>query len=109
MAKICAVVLNSVSRDARVLKEAETLMGAGHDVSLIGVADNNFPLLHEATPNGLNIYRIKYAQVRKASGLFYRIAFSALLLLLLFVSLTIFGDLSITKIFEIIVSEEIKI
>lgn len=103
MAKICAVVLNPVSRDARVLKEAETLMGAGHDVSVLGVADANFPLLHEVTPSGLNIHRVKFGHVKRASGFFYRIAYSALLLLLLLVvkSSNIFEDLSIEDVVTI--------
>jgi glycosyltransferase involved in cell wall biosynthesis len=66
MAKICAVVLNSVSRDARVLKEAESLVAEGHEVSIVGIADKNFPAPREFTPAGVQIYRVKLASVRAA-------------------------------------------
>ena len=37
--KIAKVVLNSVSHDARVIKEAQSLSEAGFDVSIIGIED----------------------------------------------------------------------
>ncbi|MBM3336323.1 MAG: hypothetical protein FJY60_01295, partial [Betaproteobacteria bacterium] len=85
MAKICAVVLNSVSRDARVLKEAESLVAAGHQVSIVGIVDKNFPAASEVTPAGVQIYRVTLANVRSgiASLLKACCAFAALPVLLL--------------------------
>lgn len=40
MKRIAAIVLNSVSHDARVLKEADTLSAAGYEVSIFGIQDN---------------------------------------------------------------------
>jgi glycosyltransferase involved in cell wall biosynthesis len=49
MAKIVSVVLNSVSRDARVVKQARSLLAASHDVWVIGIADSNFTSSFEHT------------------------------------------------------------
>lgn len=38
MARVAAVVLNSVTRDARVIREAQTLRDAGHQVMLFGIS-----------------------------------------------------------------------
>jgi glycosyltransferase involved in cell wall biosynthesis len=58
MANICAIVLNSVSRDARVLKEAASLQAAGHTVTIIGLTDKQFNAQHEQLANGVTIKRV---------------------------------------------------
>lgn len=58
MGRICAVVLNSVSRDARVLKQAATLAEAGHQVMVIGVADAHHRELQTVLDNGVAITRV---------------------------------------------------
>lgn len=66
MAIICAVVMNSVTRDARVLKEAESLAAAGHDVTIVGVVDKKFGTPYEELPSGVRIVRVHLAHVRTA-------------------------------------------
>jgi len=58
MAKICAIVLNSVTRDARVVKEAATLVQAGHDVTVVGVMDRDIRQPQEQLANGVQIVRV---------------------------------------------------
>ena len=57
MHKVCKVVFNSVSHDARVLKEAKAVKESGFDVTIIGIQDanNNTPI--EITENGIVIRR----------------------------------------------------
>jgi glycosyltransferase involved in cell wall biosynthesis len=59
MARICAVVGNSVSRDARVLKEAATLAAAGHEVYVVGVTDNDHAVPFETLGNGVRVLRLE--------------------------------------------------
>lgn len=58
--KVCKVVINSVSHDARVLKEAEAVRDAGFDVTIIGIQDanNNIPI--QILENGVVIRRIAW-------------------------------------------------
>ena len=42
MSKICMLVTNSVRKDPRVRKEALTAFNAGHDVTVIGIKDQNY-------------------------------------------------------------------
>ena len=42
MAKICMLVTNSVRKDPRVRKEAMSAISAGHDVTVIGIKDQNY-------------------------------------------------------------------
>lgn len=58
MATVAAIVLNTVTRDARVLKEADTLAGAGHLVTIIGLADRNNPAEEERRASGVRIVRV---------------------------------------------------
>ncbi len=55
--KVCKVVINSVSSDARVLKEAEAIREAGYEVVIIGIQDAliNSPI--EILENGIVIRR----------------------------------------------------
>lgn len=58
MARICAFVFNPAIRDARVIKEANSLTAAGHHVTIIGLADNNFPEERVALETGVEILRV---------------------------------------------------
>lgn len=55
--KVCKVVINSVSHDARVLKEAEAIREAGFEVVILGIQDanNNIPI--QIMDNGVVIRR----------------------------------------------------
>ena len=50
-------MLNTVSRDPRVLKESASLRAAGHDVTIIGVADGTVPAGDETLEDGTHIWR----------------------------------------------------
>ena len=50
--KIAMIVYNTVSHDARVLKEAESLAGAGYQVRIFGIQNNNNLDDFETTPSG---------------------------------------------------------
>ncbi len=51
MSKICMLVTNSVRKDPRVRKEALTAYNAGHDVTVIGIKDQNYdPAFIEEVP-----------------------------------------------------------
>ena len=58
--KVCKVVINSVSHDARVLKEAEAVREAGFDVVIVGIQDanNNIPI--QVLDNGVVIRRVAW-------------------------------------------------
>lgn len=58
--KIAAVVFNSVQHDARVIKEAESLRQAGHDVVIFGVQDNLLTARQMQTPNGVAIRLVRW-------------------------------------------------
>lgn len=58
--KVCKVVFNSVSHDARVLKEAEAVRDLGHEVVIIGIQDavNRRPI--DLMDNGIAIRRVAW-------------------------------------------------
>jgi len=66
--KIASIVLNSVRHDARVIKEAESLAGAGHEVRIFGIQDNNVATPQATTPGGVHIslaaWRTGYLRLR---------------------------------------------
>jgi len=55
--KIAMLVLNPISRDARVRKEARDLSREGHEVFVIGITSNEFDLPNEKM-DGFDIIRI---------------------------------------------------
>ncbi len=55
--KVLSIVNNNVVRDARVQKEARSLMEAGHEVTIVGVQDRSYLPLNEAI-NGIPVVRI---------------------------------------------------
>ncbi len=54
--RVCMFVYNNCTNDARVLKEARTLLAAGHDVTVVAVLDVTTTL--EEDRDGLRIVRI---------------------------------------------------
>lgn len=58
VARVCAIVYNSITRDSRVLKQAASLAEAGHDVTIIGLADREYWESGERLDNGVTLIRI---------------------------------------------------
>lgn len=56
--KICMFVKNSFEYDARVTKEAKTLIGAGHDVTVVAIHVPGATAEREVTPDGINVVRV---------------------------------------------------
>ncbi len=56
--KICMFVKNSFEYDARVTKEAKTLIAAGHDVSVVAIHVPKKTAQREVTPDGINVIRV---------------------------------------------------
>ena len=68
MAKICSIVFNSISRDARVLKEAHSLQKAGHAVTVLGLTDRNNLIRKETLTTGVTLLRLDIAAAQKLVG-----------------------------------------
>ena len=58
--KICMVVCNDLTTDNRVLREAQTLQAAGHDVSLVGMIKDGPEKRSEILPDGVRLYRVDW-------------------------------------------------
>lgn len=56
--RVAALVLNSVSHDARVLKEADSLADAGFDVHIIGIQDKRSGDALTRRSEGVSIHRV---------------------------------------------------
>jgi glycosyltransferase involved in cell wall biosynthesis len=56
--KICMFVKNSFEYDARVTKEAKTLIAAGHDVTVVAIHVPKKTAQQETTPDGINVIRV---------------------------------------------------
>ncbi|MDJ0925530.1 MAG: glycosyltransferase family 4 protein [Acidimicrobiia bacterium] len=56
--KICMFVKNSFEYDARVTKEATTLIEAGHDVTVVAIHVPNKTAETETTPDGIRVVRV---------------------------------------------------
>lgn len=63
MACICAFVFNTVVRDSRVLKEADSLTAAGHEVIIIGLTDRDHPETELVLDNGVKVQRVSSADI----------------------------------------------
>lgn len=77
--KVCKVVFNSVSHDARVLKEAQAVRELGHEVVIVGIQDANNRRPIDMMDNGVTILRVAWtsAAVRPV-GWVYALAAVAL-------------------------------
>jgi glycosyltransferase involved in cell wall biosynthesis len=56
--KICMFVKNSFEYDARVTKEAKTLIGAGHDVTVVAIHVPQKTAAEEVTADGIHVIRV---------------------------------------------------
>ncbi len=56
--KICMFVKNSFEYDARVTKEAKTLIEAGHDVTVVAIHVPEKTAERETTADGINVIRV---------------------------------------------------
>ena len=88
--KVAAIVLNSVSHDARVLKEASSLAEVGYQVTLIGIRDKKCAEPKTFVGDNVTIYRmdlnslIASLKIRATCALL-----SALLVIVLLISFTL--------------------
>jgi len=57
-ARVCMIVYNSVSHDARVLKQAGSLHRAGYDVNIIALADNRDSRAESIVAGGVKVTRL---------------------------------------------------
>lgn len=60
MTRVAAVVYNSVSHDARVLREADSLRDAGYEVRIVGIRDARQAAPVERRPSGVEIVRVAW-------------------------------------------------
>ena len=56
--KVCMFVKNSFEYDARVTKEAKTLIGAGHDVTVVAIHVPTKTAEREVTKDGIRVTRV---------------------------------------------------
>lgn len=61
--KIVSVVPNSAERDFRVMKEAMTLVEAGHEVHVVGIQEAKYPSYRTTYKNNVEIYRVSHGEV----------------------------------------------
>lgn len=69
MSRIAMIVWNEFRNDARVLKEAQTLQGAGHDVTVFALHTPRVTLEHEILEGGIKVSRVArspFWKLRKA-------------------------------------------
>lgn len=59
VARVCVLAYNSVQHDARVLKEADSLAKAGHEVTIIGFGDKRAPAGDYDRPSGVVVSLLK--------------------------------------------------
>ena len=58
--KICMVVCNNLTRDNRVLREAQTLQAAGHNVSVVGIKVDGADKPAEIIQDGVKLFRVDW-------------------------------------------------
>jgi glycosyltransferase involved in cell wall biosynthesis len=58
--KVCMLVYNNGTRDGRVMKEAHTLRAAGHEVTVIGIPDDEAGAPVEYLSDGVRVYRVMW-------------------------------------------------
>jgi Glycosyltransferase Family 4 len=85
--KICMLVYNNATKDNRVMREANSLQMAGHQVTVIGVPDADVKAPVEQLKNGVKVYRVlwqagAYAKFLR-SAIFRIVPAVAVILLLL--------------------------
>ncbi len=60
--KVCMFVKNSFEYDARVTKEAKTLIAAGHDVTVVAIHVPGVTAEQETTSDGIHVRRVSRVQ-----------------------------------------------
>ena len=60
--KICMFVKNSFEYDARVTKEARSLVGAGHRVTVVAIHVPGITAEREHRPDGIDVVRVPRLQ-----------------------------------------------
>lgn len=83
--KVVSIVLNSVSHDSRVKKQAESLSKAGYDVTIIGIRDNRVNIPENFLEYGTRIIRVPWRSkkelfILKVWGIFILIFFMLFLI-----------------------------
>jgi glycosyltransferase involved in cell wall biosynthesis len=58
--RVCALVINSVTYDSRVLKQADSLARAGYEVTVVGVMDARNAQSTETRPSGATVRRVAW-------------------------------------------------
>lgn len=100
--RVCLLVLNDVSQDARVLKESKSLSFAGFNVTILGISDKKFNNVIELFQDSVKLIRIDIEKIRFVYRLilifliiivFYILALSKLhsLIALIIISFLVFG------------------
>jgi hypothetical protein len=80
--RIAMLVKNSVSHDARVIKEAESLSSAGYEVAIIGIMDNRDNRSQNVLEKSTTIYRVPFRAKREHSRFkVYRFIFISALMI----------------------------
>jgi hypothetical protein len=86
--KVVCLVANSISKDARVIKVAETIGVEANDVTIIGLQDNTINAPRERSDSGLQYIRLPwrsfaYNSIASLVAMFFSIAAASLIVLLL--------------------------
>ena len=68
MKKVVSIVLNNFVNDARVYKEAKTLLAAGYQLTVVCLHDEGLPLVE--MKDGINVHRINLLSRSLPSNLF---------------------------------------
>ena len=92
--KVCAIVINSISRDARVIKEATSLASEGYDVKVLGIQDERFNLPSELYMDSVKLIRLNLKTIKnfiQGMIIFFALCTLYLFYLLEFHSLTYYG------------------
>ncbi len=105
--KVCMLVFNAVSHDARVLKEADTVRKMGHDVIIVGIQSpqSNMPTV-EVLRSGVAITRVHFGEPSQRAQVIKNLVASMLTLMFAFLlmsvlvvgfidPLSLFGQLSL--------------
>jgi len=79
---ICMVVCNNLTRDNRVLREAQTLQAAGHKVFVVGITAGDAEKPAEIMPDGVKLYRVDWRPTARRRLRIRAIPWGALILLL---------------------------
>jgi len=79
---ICMVVCNNLTRDNRVLREAQTLQAAGHEVSVVGIVAGDADVPVETMQDGVKLFRVDWRALASRRLLIRKIPWATLILIL---------------------------